>query len=66
MLAPGEGARSAQRRRLTEPHVVEHPCLHKGYSAPYRRMVYHGELPHPAMVQLVGRYNLFHFVLYRL
>ena len=44
-----------QRRWLTEPHVVEHPCLHKGYSAPYRRMVSHGVLPKPATVQLVGR-----------
>ncbi len=44
-----------ERRRLTEPHVVEHPCLHKGYSSTYRRMVSHGRLPKPAMVQLVGR-----------
>lgn len=50
----GGGAMS-DRRRLTEPHVVEHPCLHKGYSAPYRRMVSHGVLPRPATVQLVGR-----------
>ncbi|BDA48267.1 probable ectonucleoside triphosphate diphosphohydrolase 5 at N-terminal half [Coccomyxa sp. Obi] len=49
------GTAMSERRRLTEPHVVEHPCLHKGYSAPYRRMVSHGVLPKPATVQLVGR-----------
>lgn len=49
------GGAMLERRRLTEPHVVEHPCLHKGYSAPYRRMVSHGVLPKPATVQLVGR-----------
>lgn len=49
------GGGDVAQRRLTEPHVVEHPCLHKGYSSTYRRMVSHGELPKPAMVQLVGR-----------
>lgn len=49
------GGVMSDRRQLTEPHVVEHPCLHKGYSAPYRRMVSHGVLPKPATVQLVGR-----------
>ena len=35
--------------------VVAHPCLHSGYARPYRRMIAEGELPKPAIVQLIGR-----------
>jgi hypothetical protein len=43
------------RRRLGGPLLVEHPCLHKGYSAPYRRLpTDEGTLPKPALVQLDG------------
>lgn len=45
----------AERQLRTELPVVAHPCLHNGYSRPYRRMIADGELPKPAIVQLVGR-----------
>ena len=45
----------AERQLRTELPVVAHPCQHNGYSRPYRRMIADGELPKPAIVQLVGR-----------
>ena len=45
----------ADRHLRAELPVVAHPCLHNGYARPYRRMIADGELPKPAIVELVGR-----------
>ena len=45
----------AERHLRAELPVVAHPCLHNGYARPYRRMIDDGELPKPAIVQLIGR-----------
>lgn len=44
------------RRRMAERLSLGHPCLHEGYTAPYRRLLTHeGILPKPAILQLEGR-----------
>ena len=47
---------SEGRRHMAERLSVGHPCLHEGYTAPYRRLLTHeGILPKPAILQLEGR-----------
>ena len=48
--APG-GAAGAATSRFPE---VAHPCMHGGYSAPYKRLVQGGIAPEPPVVQLLG------------
>ncbi len=53
-LSGGLPERAERQLRANLPQLT-HPCLHNGYSKPYRRMVADGLLPKPAIVQLVGR-----------
>ena len=53
-LSGGLPERAERQLRANLPQLI-HPCLHNGYSKPYRRMVADGVLPKPAIVQLVGR-----------
>ena len=53
-LSGGLPERAERQLRANLPQL-QHPCLHNGYSKPYRRMVADGVLPKPAIVQLVGR-----------
>ena len=53
-LSGGLPERAERQLRANLPQL-KHPCLHNGYSKPYRRMVADGVLPKPAIVQLVGR-----------
>lgn len=45
----------AERQLRADLPVVAHPCLHNGYARTYRRMIAEGELPKPAIVQLIGK-----------
>ena len=53
-LSGGLPERADRQLRANLPQLI-HPCLHNGYSKPYRRMVADGVLPKPAIVQLIGR-----------
>lgn len=56
---PDQAAPSTERRQQREAGglvAVPHPCLHEGYSQPYKRLVIDGVPPEPPEVLLTGRW----------